>query len=690
MRPFELNPFFMDINVLSGVGPKVAPLMKKAINGSFVKDAMFHFPMRVIDRRFNSKISDAPIGKSANFEIIVEKHEKAVSNRPYRVLVSDETGFMTLVFFHPNPKYLTSVLPIGEKRIISGEVFEKYGEKQMLHPARILSPDSDELDIIFEPVYSNVAGLSQKTLGKACFEAASKAELLKEWLDASVKEKYGFIDFLEAIKNIHHPKTEDDVYLLGGAKKRLAFDELFARQLALLINNEDKETKEAIALNAKGEKGGALIKAFGFTPTGAQLRAFSDIKTDIAKHEPMVRLLQGDVGAGKTLVAAYACALAFEAGSQSAIMAPTEILASQHYEAIGTLFEKIGIKSALLTGKIKGKARAQILEALAAGELDVVFGTHALFQDKVNFKNLCLVVIDEQHRFGVNDRRLLLQKGKMPHLLSMSATPIPRTLSMAIYGDIETSILNEKPKGRIEIKTSAMPLEKIPEIEAAVKRAIAKDDRVYWVCPLVEESEKIDLTDASSRFERLKSLFGDKVELIHGKMKPSEKDAAMERFRSGSAKVLVATTVIEVGVDVKEASIIIIEHAERFGLAQLHQLRGRVGRGVKESHCLLLYQHPLGKIAKERINILKESTDGFKIAEKDFELRGGGDLLGLKQTGLPDFKIADIAIHKELLPLAKDYAKYLLNKDPKLESEKGKAARSLMYLFDIYPSNKAD
>ncbi|WP_240006996.1 ATP-dependent DNA helicase RecG [Pseudaquidulcibacter saccharophilus] len=685
MRPSFLNPMFLPVIRINGVGPKTAPLIEKAIGGDLVKDAALHLPFRYLDRRFNSKIADAKTGTNANFEVFVDAHEPAVKNRPYRVRVSDDTGFLTLVFFNPNPKYLASRLPIGATRIITGEVIERYNEKQMMHPSRILDLDSDELNVHFEPVYANVASLSQKTLGKICKEAARPAADFPDWLSDDLKFQYGWQSFGQALQTAHNPQHESDILPDAKARERLAFDELLARQLTLQIANNARNDDVAEPLIGDGKLTHALIAKTGYVPTNAQARAFNDIATDLARTRPMLRLLQGDVGAGKTLVAAWGCAKACEAKMQSAFMAPTEILATQHFNSLNRIFEEIGIRAALLSGKVKGAARRDILEQLEAGEIDVLFGTHALFQEKVIFKHLAFVVIDEQHRFGVNARRALLQKGRMPHLLSMSATPIPRTLSMALYGDMDTSILDEKPKGREEIATRAMPMDKLPELEAAVRRAIQNDDRVYWICPLVEESENLDVTNVLDRFNHLKALFGDKVALIHGRLKAAEKDAAMERFRVGDAKILVATTVIEVGVDVKEASIIIIEHSERFGLAQLHQLRGRVGRGDKKSHCLLLYQSPLGETAKSRIETLRDTNDGFAIAEKDFELRGGGDLLGLKQTGLPNFKIADIAIHKDILPIARSYAKEMLKNNNAKDMIDG-----IIQLFDLNDAVHAD
>lgn len=682
MRPASLNPLFQSISTLGGIGPKTAPLFARAVGGELVRDAALNLPYGVIDRRFNATIADAPIGQSANFEIIVEEHTPAYSNRPYRIRVSDETGFLTLVFFSPNPKYLSARLPVGAKRIVTGEIIERYNEKQMMHPSRILNLDDPELQIAFEPVYQNVGGLSQKTLGRACLEAARRAFGIEDWLDESIKSREKWLGFSDALLAAHNPQGLEEADPQSANRRRLAYDELFSRQIALVLNNQERLKTPSRALIGDGELTQKLLAAFGNEPTGAQLRAFAQISADMATIRPMLRLLQGDVGSGKTLVAAHACATAIEAGVQAAFMAPTEILARQHFAGLAPLLEKAGIVTELLTGRDKGNIRKEKLARLLSGEIGVLVGTHALFQEGVEFKDLGFVVIDEQHRFGVSARRALLGKGTMPHLLTMSATPIPRTLSMAIYGDMDMSILDEKPKGRMPIETRAFPLERLGEIEAAVGRAIKNDDRVYWVCPLIEESETLEVSAALDRFNALKKLFGDKVSLIHGRLKSDEKDAAMEDFRTGKTKILVATTVIEVGVDVREASIMVIEHAERFGLAQLHQLRGRVGRGSKPSHCLLLYAAPLTENGAIRIKKLRETDDGFAIAEADYKLRGGGDLLGLRQSGLPALKIADISQHEDLLAMARQDARLLMEKDPDLTSDRGQKVRQLMHLFD--------
>ncbi|KAF0186216.1 MAG: ATP-dependent DNA helicase RecG [Hyphomonadaceae bacterium] len=682
MRPTSLNPWFQSISNLQGIGPKTHDLFVRAVGGELVRDAALHLPSNLIDRRGFATIMEAQEGVTTNFKVMVESHQPAFGNRPYRVQVSDESGFMTLAFFHPNPKYLKAKLPIGAPRVVSGIVHERFGERQMIHPSRILSPDDEELKIEFEAIYPNVGGLAQKTLGKACKQAAVLASGIKDWIDEPLRKRENWPSFYDALIAAHNPKAIDDISPLSKSRQRLAYDELFARQLALILSNAARILAPAKALTGEGALTQKLLAKLPFKPTGAQIHAFGEIGNDMEKTRAMMRLLQGDVGSGKTLVAAWGVAKAVEAGVQCAFMAPTEILARQHFANLQPLLASIDVKMEILTGRDKGKIRAQKLESLKTGDTKVLVGTHAVFQDGVEFNELGFVVIDEQHRFGVAARKRLFDKGNMPHVLTMSATPIPRTLSMAIYGDMDMSILDEKPMGRKPIETRTFDIGRLQEIEDAVARAIKQNSQIYWVCPLVEEIETNEKSAAVERFEQLRIRFGDKVALVHGKMKAADKDEAMEKFITGQAKILVATTVIEVGVDVKTANIMVIEHAEQFGLAQLHQLRGRVGRGETQSHCLLLYQSPLSENGRKRIEALRETDDGFKIAEIDYELRGGGDLLGLRQSGIPNLKIADINAHKDLLPIARKDARLLIETDPNLTSERGQNVRQALYIFD--------
>ena len=682
MRPEVLNPLFANLNTMGGVGPKIAPLAAKAVGGELVRDAAFHLPSGLVDRRYRPLINEAEIGKLATIEAHVESHEAGGLGRPYKVRLSDESGFLTLLFFKPNTRYLLDRLPVGAIRIVSGEVSERYGERQMVHPSRIMNTDDPDLGVMFEPVYRSVAGLAHRTLARICGGAAALAKDLPEWADGALIEREGWQGFGLALASVHAPQDLGDILPEAPARRRLAYDELLARQIALQLSAVARKRIPGRAIRGDGRYVKPLMAALPFAPTGAQLRAFAEIDRDIAANTPMLRLLQGDVGSGKTLVAAHALARACEAGMQGALMAPTEILTRQHGASLMPLMAQAGLRLEVLTGKDKASHKRMVLEGLADGSIHVVCGTHALFQQGVTFAGLGLVVVDEQHRFGVADRRRLIDKGFGPHVLAMSATPIPRTLAMAVYGDLDVSRLDEKPPGRAPIKTVAMSLERIDEVAHAVARAIEKDDRVFWVCPLVEESEKIDVSDATGRYNDLHAMFGDTVVLIHGRMTSKEKDDAMHSFRSGAAKVLVATTVIEVGVDVPEASIMVIEHAERFGLAQLHQLRGRVGRGGKAGSCVLLYANPLSEMGARRISKLRATEDGFEIAEEDFKLRGGGDLLGLRQSGIPAFKIADAALHADLLAVAQRDARVLVESDPLLTSPRGQAARLALHLFD--------
>jgi ATP-dependent DNA helicase RecG len=682
MRPDVLNPLFAPLNSLQGIGPKIAPLAEKAVGGDKVRDAAFHLPVSLVDRRYRPLIHEAELGKLATIEARVEGHEAGGIGRPYKVRMSDESGFLTLLFFKPNTRYLLDRLPVGQMRIVSGEVGERYGERQMVHPSRIMSIDDPELGVMFEPVYRSVAGLAHRTLARICSAAAATAKGIPEWADGELIKREGWDGFGAALAAVHAPMDNTDILPEAPARRRLAYDELLARQIALQLSAVARRRIPGRPIAGDGRYTVPLMRALPFSPTGAQRHAFDDIDRDIAASTPMLRLLQGDVGSGKTLVAAHALARACEAGMQGALMAPTEILARQHGASLAPLMAAAGLRLEVLTGKDRAAHKAMVREGLADGSINVVCGTHALFQQGVEFAGLGLVVVDEQHRFGVADRRRLIDKGYGPHVLAMSATPIPRTLAMAVYGDLDVSLLDEKPPGRAPIKTVAMSLERIDEVAGAVRRAIEKDDRVFWVCPLVEESEKIDVSDATGRYNDLHGMFGDSVVLIHGRMSSKEKDEAMEAFRTGLAKILVATTVIEVGVDVPEASVMVIEHAERFGLAQLHQLRGRVGRGGKAGSCLLLYANPLSEMGARRISKLRETEDGFEIAEEDFKLRGGGDLLGLRQSGIPAFKIADAALHADLLAVAQRDARVLVESDPLLASPRGMAARLALHLFD--------
>ena len=589
---------------------------------------------------------------------------------------------MALIFFKVYKDSIKKNLPVGEMRLISGKVESFNGLKQMTHPDYIVKLEDAAKVIGFEPVYPLTAGVSNKMLHKLIYQALQRVQDYPEWLEPNFKAQKGLMNFREALIAAHFPKKIQDTEALSPSHIRLAYDELLANQLALALVRQKVKKQAGRVLKGDGNLRKKVLSLLAFELTDAQKRVLTEIYADMEAPFRMLRLLQGDVGSGKTIVALLSMLNAVECGAQAAIMAPTEILAKQHLETMQELCSKIGIRCELLTGRVKGKARQKILDDLKEGKINILIGTHALFVDNVEFQDLAFVVVDEQHRFGVQQRLSLSNKGKQTDILVMTATPIPRTLVLTAYGDMEYSKIDEVPKGRKPVETSVLPLSKLNGVVEALARKLEQGCRAYWVCPLVEESEKIDLAAAEERFESLKKIFGDKVGLVHGKMKEAEKDAVMERFKKGEISLLVATTVIEVGVNVPEATIMIIEHAERFGLAQLHQLRGRIKRGFQASNCILMYGYPLSETSHARLNIMKETEDGFLIAEKDLELRGGGEILGNRQSGFSEFKIADLSVHKDLLYTANKDAKMIVAQDAALASPRGQALKILLYLFE--------
>ncbi|MFQ5466907.1 MAG: ATP-dependent DNA helicase RecG, partial [Kiloniellaceae bacterium] len=597
------------------------------------------------------------------------------------VLCRDETGHIDLVFFHPRPDYLARALPVGERRVVSGKVEIFGGRLQMTHPDHIGRLEELSRLKTVEPVYPLTAGLTLKPLAKAIRAALARAPALAEWLDPSFLARRGWPAWRAALTAAHAPRGLEDLDPTCPPRARLAYDELLANQLALALVRRRQHAQRGRALRGDGALRAKALAALPFSPTPSQERAAAEIVDDMAAPNRMLRLLQGDVGSGKTVVAFLAMLNAVEAGAQAALMAPTEILARQHHRTIAPLAEAAGVTVELLTGRDKGKARGAALDRLAAGESALAVGTHALFQEEVAFGNLGLAVIDEQHRFGVHQRMSLASKGRGVDILVMTATPIPRTLVLTAYGDMDASRLTEKPAGRQPVDTRAVPLDRLDLVVAGVERALAAGAKAYWVCPLVEESEAGDLAAAKERFAALTARFGTRVGLIHGRMKTRDKDAVMAAFAEGATDLLVATTVIEVGVDVPAATVMVVEHAERFGLAQLHQLRGRIGRGAGKSTCLLLYQGPLGDTARARLQILRQTDDGFRIAEEDLRLRGAGELLGTRQSGLPAFRLADLAVHADLLAVARDDSRLILEREPELDGARGPALRVLLYLF---------
>src|SRR5712691_295421 len=687
MRPSLLNPLFAAVTTLAGVGPQVEKLYRRLFGrdqATRIVDLLFHLPAGVIDRRARPKLRDVTPDTVVTVAVTVDRHRPSPPHRPrapYQVYTSDETGDLTLVYFNAHKDYLQKLLPVGERRIVSGTVALYDGMRQMVHPDRVVSEaDLAKLPLI-DPVYPLTEGLSSGQVHRAVDAAVAKVPHLPEWQDAAWLTSRGFPPFADALSLVHRPREPGDVLPEQPAWSRLAYDEFLAGQLALGLVRTHVRRQAGRRSAGDGALRARILAALPYSLTPSQVRAVDDIAADLAQPQRMLRLLQGDVGAGKTVVALLAAAAVIEAGRQAALMAPTEILARQHLATIAPLAEAAGIRVALLTGRERGRERTDILARLAGGEIDLLIGTHALFQEQVEFRDLALAVVDEQHRFGVHQRLALGMKGADVDVLVMTATPIPRTLVLTYFGDMEVSELREKPGGRKPIDTRTVPLGRINDVVAAVGRALEEGRRAYWVCPLVDESESSDLAAAEARFRSLEERFGARVGLVHGKMKGSDKDRAMDDFARGRTQLLVATTVIEVGVDVPEATVMVIEHAERFGLAQLHQLRGRIGRGSESSTCLLLYRGPLGETAKARLAIMRETEDGFRIAEEDLRLRGEGDVLGTRQSGVPGFQLARLETHGKLLQAARDDAALILSRDRKLTSPRGEALRQLMYLF---------
>ena len=681
MRPEILFPLFAPVTSLKGVGPRLGTLFEK-LGTPQVVDLLWHVPTGIIDRRFQPKIMAAPEGAIATLTVTVDAHQKPHNPRqPYRVRCRDETGFLFLVFFHVKGDYLEKLLPVGSQRLVSGKIEHFNNQVQITHPDHILPAEEAATMKLIEPVYGLTAGLSLRVVQKAVDAALARTRELPEWLDAAYLRQQGWPTWHGALLALHAPQSADDLALTTPPRQRLAFDELLANQLALGLMREHVKRTSGRSLVATGALRAKVIAALPFALTKSQHRAIDEIAADMAQPTRMMRLLQGDVGSGKTVVALAAMLDVVETGAQGALMAPTELLARQHYATLTQLAAHSGVEIGLLTGREKGKPRAALLERLAVGEIQIIVGTHALFSEDVVFKDLALAVIDEQHRFGVEQRVALAEKGRGVDILVMTATPIPRTLMLTAYGDLDSSRLTEKPAGRKPIATRTLPATRLDEVVAAVKRALDGGTKIYWICPLVEESEAVDLAAASDRYEVLKKIFGRRVGLVHGRMKGTERDAVMEGFAGTGVDLLVATTVVEVGVDVPKATVMVIEHAERFGLAQLHQLRGRIGRGAKPSTCLLLYTAPLGETAKARLSILRESNDGFRIAEEDLRLRGAGEVLGTRQSGLPAMRLADLSVHGELLAAAREDTKLILARDPELKTARGTALRTLLYLF---------
>ncbi|WP_109464476.1 ATP-dependent DNA helicase RecG [Albibacillus kandeliae] len=681
-RPEQLFPLFAGLETLEGVGPKTAQLMGQlAIEAP--RDLLFSLPYAVVDRRRRSTIKGAQPPLTLTVEVTIGAHRPPRNKGgAYRIHVEDEQADFQLVFFHARGDYLKRLAPTGSRRLVSGklEIFD--GLAQMVHPDHVV-PLEEAADIPeFEPVYRLTQGVTQKTMYKAVRATLMRVPELAEWIDPAQKAASKWPDWAEAMARAHAPEALDDLSSSAPARERLAYDELMAHQLTLALARRRERRARGIVSRATGRLQARVLAGLPYKPTNAQARAIEEIAADMASETRMNRLLQGDVGAGKTLVAFLALLVAVEAGGQGVMMAPTEILARQHLEGLRPMAEEAGVVLEILTGRDKGAERRAKLAALAEGKIQILVGTHAVFQQDVAFRDLRLAIVDEQHRFGVRQRMELGAKGQGADVLVMTATPIPRSLALAQYGDMDVSVLDEKPPGRKPVKTAVVSTERMDEVVGHLRRAIDEGRQCYWVCPLVEESEVMDLTAAEERFKRLRAVLGEGVVgLVHGQMPPAEKDAAMAAFQSGQTKVLVATTVIEVGVNVPNASIMVIERAEIFGLAQLHQLRGRVGRGSAESTCLLMYQSPLSEGGRRRLDVLRQTEDGFVIAETDLQMRGAGDMIGTAQSGLPRFRIADLERQAGLMAVAQSDARTLLETDPELDGERGRAARVLLWLM---------
>ena len=688
-RPETLSPLFRSLHSIKGVGDKLAALLTRYFGApegqeAIALDILMHMPTGVVDRRRQVGIAEAYLNQVVTLRLHIDRHQPPPRGKPHiphRVFAHDQTGDISLVYFRAQGGWVEKLLPVGEERYVSGQIGFFNGEKQITHPDYVVEADSFASLPLVEPVYPLTNGLSSKALIKLVRQVVETIPELPEWLDAETIRQRQWPAFAAAMRMVHLPSEPDDAELWAPARQRLAYDEYLAGQLTLQLVRSTMVAARGVSRAFTGQITSRVGGLLPYSLTEGQLRALDEIRADMASPDRMSRLLQGDVGAGKTVVALMAMAAMAESGAQSALMAPTEILAAQHFKTIAPIAEAAGLGCVLLTGKLTAAERRQRLTAVASGQAKIAIGTHALFQSDIEFEDLGLVVVDEQHRFGVHQRLALSDKGRHTDLLVMTATPIPRTLVLTHFGDMAVSVLREKPRGRQPIDTAVLSIDDYDRVVGRLRSRLDEGAQAFWVCPLVEESENLEVVAAEDRFAELRKVFGDQVALVHGRMSASAKQEVMQRFSANEIKLLVATTVIEVGVDVPNASIMIIEHAERFGLAQLHQLRGRVGRGSVRSACLLLYRGPLSQTAQARLETIKSTEDGFEIAEKDLELRGQGDVLGTRQSGMPGYRLAVPDVHRHLLDYAHDEAKALLARNPGLSGPEGEAARTLLYLF---------
>ena len=681
-RPESLFPLYAEMETLPGVGPKAAKAFE-SLGVTRPKDLLYFLPHSGVDRTRRDSVRDVTAPATLTVEVEVGMHvPPRTKGRPYRVHVRDAKLEFQLVFFHARADYLQKLLPTGQRRVVSGKVELFDGVAQMVHPDHVLRVEEAGEIPSYEPVYPLSAGLTQRMVAKAAQAALTRVPPLAEWIDPALKAREGWPDWGAALQAGHAPTGAAGLAFTHPARLRLAYDELFAHQLTLSIARSRIRRGKGVVTAGDGALRAKVLESLPYQPTGAQVRAVAEIASDMAAPLRMNRLLQGDVGSGKTLVAFQALLIAVEGGGQGVMMAPTEILARQHFEGLAPLARAAGVRLELLTGRDRGADRAMKLEDLALGRIPILVGTHAVFQKDVEFKDLRLAVVDEQHRFGVAQRMELGSKGEAVDVLVMTATPIPRSLALATHGDMDVSVLDEKPAGRKPIRTAMVSVDRLEEVVDHLRKAVAEGRQAYWVCPLVEESEVVDYASAEERFRSLRAALGERVGLVHGQMPPADKDAAMARFVAGETSVLVATTVIEVGVNVPNATIMVIEQAESFGLAQLHQLRGRVGRGEAASTCLLIYQGPLNETGARRLTTIRDTEDGFRIAEEDLAMRGAGDLIGTAQSGLPRFRVADLERQSALMALAQTDARKLMLDDPELSGPRGQAARALLWLMD--------
>ncbi|KKB79739.1 ATP-dependent DNA helicase RecG [Devosia soli] len=688
-RPESLQPLFRSLHTIKGVGDKLAALLTRFFGApdgqeAIVLDILMHMPSGVVDRRRQVGIAEAYLNQIVTLKLHIDRHQPPPRGRehiPHRVFAHDESGDISLVFFRAQGGWVEKALPVGEERYVSGQIGFFNGEKQITHPDYIVEPDKFATLPLVEPVYPLTNGLSSKALAKLVRQAVEAVPALPEWIDVETIRQRKWPTFAEAMRMVHLPDNPGEAELWAPARQRLAYDEYLAGQITLQLLRSSMVSDAGVARQFTGQITAKVTRALPFSLTEGQNRALEEIRADLAAPERMSRLLQGDVGSGKTVVALMAMAAMAESGAQSALMAPTELLASQHFKTIKPICDAAGLGCALLTGKMPAAERRAILAGIANGTTTIAVGTHALFQSGIEFQNLGLTVVDEQHRFGVHQRLALSEKGRHTDLLVMTATPIPRTLVLTHFGDMAVSVLREKPRGRQPIDTAVLSIGDYARVISRLQARLTEGAQAYWVCPLVEESETLEVVSAEDRFAELQKIFGSDVALVHGRMSAAAKQDVMARFKASEIKLLVATTVIEVGVDVPNATIMIIEHAERFGLAQLHQLRGRVGRGTQRSACLLLYKDPLSETAQARLETIKSTEDGFEIAERDLELRGQGDILGTRQSGMPGYRLAVPDVHRHLLEFAHDDAKALMQRNPALTGDEGEAARTLLYLF---------